>query len=412
VKMSERVGRLAVFGLIIVGMTLCLVRDPGTGDVTFSISWITRMPPVGPFAGYARIVPVPDLGVNYPPLSILALWASLRLGAMAGLSQVLSYKTGIALFTLASVLLALGRERSIERAGLLFMLTAPFGLFLGYYDVVYLPFFLFALWSAMDGRWGSAGAALAIASLVKWQPLILAPVFGIGMLRASRSLPELLRDAAPALLVVAVVLGLFGLEPTWQAFRMALHNGYLSGQAVNAGWFVSWVLEAARYGGHHLMPDGSVDMIFQDIDATNPPLVPETIVRTALRMLFWGSYVSIMVVFVFGRATPAAFIRAALAASLAQFTWNVGIHENHLFVPMIVAYVGWAAEAVPLFYVWTIASLGVFNMIAFYGTGDGLGFSHVAGIDGTVLLAASSIILFFLVCSLQWKASRAVGTSV
>jgi hypothetical protein len=410
--MCERAGRLAVFGLIIAGMTLCLVRDPGTGDVTFSISWITRMPPVGPFAGYARIVPVPDLGVNYPPLSILAMWASLRLGAMAGLSQVLSYKTGVALFTLASVLLVLARERSIERAGLLFVLTAPFGLLLGYYDVVYLPFLLIALWSAMAGSWRSAGAALAIASLVKWQPLILAPVFAVGLLRASRSWPRVARDAAPALLVVAVVLGLFGLQPIWQAFRMALNDGYLSGQAVNAGWLVSWVLEAAQYAGHHLMPDASVDTIFHDAGAANPVQGPGMMVRTALRTLFWASYGVVMVVFASAMATPAAFIRAALAASLAQFTWNAGVHENHLFVPMIVAYVGWAAEAVPLFYLWTIASLAVFNMIAFYGTGGGLGFSRVAGIDGTVLLAASSMILFLLVCSLQWKASRSGGTAV
>jgi hypothetical protein len=125
VGLTERAGRLAVFGLIIAGMTLCLVRDPGTGDVAFSISWITRMPPAGPFAGYGLIVPVHDLGVNYPPLSILALWASLRLGAIAGLSEVLSYKTGVALFTVVSVLLVLRRERSVERAGLLFVLTAP-----------------------------------------------------------------------------------------------------------------------------------------------------------------------------------------------------------------------------------------------------------------------------------------------
>jgi hypothetical protein len=134
-------------------------------------------------------------------------------------------------------------------------------------------------------------------------------------------------------------------------------------------------------------------------------------VRMALRTVFWCCYAAVMVVFVSGRPTPAAFIRSALAASLAQFTWNVGVHENHLFVPMIVAYVGWTAEAVPLFYVWTIASLAVFNMIAFYGTGDGPGFSRVAGIDGTVLLAASSMILFFLVFSSQWKASRAGGIS-
>jgi len=50
-------------------------------------------------------------------------------------------------------------------------------------------------------------------------------------------------------------------------------------------------------------------------------------------------------------------------------------------------------------------------MIAFYGTGDGPGFSRVAGIDGTVLLAASSMVLFFLVFSSQWKASRAGAIS-
>jgi hypothetical protein len=383
-----------------VGVTLCLMHAPGTSDVLYFIQQVKLMGGDGPFLGYRRItIDLPELGQAYPPLSLLAMWLSLHIGSAAGLSDVVSYKLVLALFSVCSPLLLLIIDKSANWATILFLIGSPFGLLLGYYDVVYLPFLMFALRQAMDDRWKLAGANLMIASLIKWQPVILGPLFLVGLIRSSGAPKQFIGLVVPAVFIAACVLAAFGLPPIWEAFLRVTRNGFVSGQGFNVGWLLSYLLQATGSGGYRLAPDGSVIAIY-----TTDLHTGVASLKLILRAIFFAILTASLVIYILGPADRGSFIACAFVCSLAQFTWNTGVHENHLFVPVIIALVG-CGIGIPPIYLTVTAGLGTFNMLAFYGFGQGFNSTRVFIIDGTVLLSVCSVLLFFGAATLQIKAS-------
>ena len=385
--------RLALSVLLVAAMTIGFARSPGTSDVLWDVRWIRDLDPFGPFEGYGRIAQ------NYPPLSVFTMWLSLHLGAALGGSEQISFKAPLAAFSIAAYVVVLLRTRSPGLALLLFLLVSPFGLLHGYYDVVYLPFLLLALYAADQERWATAGVALAIAGLIKWQPTILAPVFVIATLRSTKSLGQAARAALPALLLVAAVAAAFNPIAVFAAFRQAATDPYLGGQGANAGWIASYIMEALNIGTLRLQPDGAAAAVMR---TTDTPVTGTAM--AALRGLFYLFFVATIGIYAAGRPTRRAFMTTALTAGLAQFTWNTGVHENHLFVPMVVAFVAWNTQALDSFLFLATTALAVINVLIFYGFGGGLDFSRVFGIDATICLAAADLLLFALLLETQIRA--------
>lgn len=389
----RRGARLVLALLLVAGITIGFVRAPGTSDVIHYVVLVKTLDPFGPFAGYSHIWDI------YPPLSIFVMWLSIHLGDAIGIPEVMSFKAPLIIFGIVACALVLARRRSPTSALLLFLVVAPFGLIYGYYDVVYLPFFLLALDAADDQNWGLAGACLALATLIKWQPFLLVPVFVIGALRQMKSLRQAAMTALPALLVAAVVAGAFGPGAVFAAFRRATWDPYLSGQGMNAGWIVSYVLEVLNVGALRLQPDGAVAVLIR-----SPDLPAIGVAMNVIRGLFYLFFAASIGIYVAGRPTRQAFMMTALASSMAQFTWNSAVHENHLFVPMVIAFVAWNAKFLDGFLFLALAALAILDVVMFGGFDGGSAFSRVAGIDATVVLAAAELLLFALLLDLQVRA--------
>lgn len=389
----RRGARLVLALLLVAGITIGFVRAPGTSDVIHLVVLVKTLDPYGPFTGYSHILD------NYPPLSIFLMWLSIHLGDAIGIPELVSFKAPVALFGIVASAMVLARARSPASTLLLFLIVTPFGLLYGYYDIVYLPFFLLALDAAEGQNWGLAGASLAVAALIKWQPVLLIPVFVIGALRQMKSLGQAAMTALPALLVVAVVAGAFGPGAVFAAFRRATWDSYLSGQGMNAGWIVSYVLEVLNVGALRLQPDGAVAVLIRSPDA--PAIAVATSVIRGLFYLFFAASIG---VYVAGRPTRQAFMMTALASSMAQFTWNSAVHENHLFVPMVIGFVAWNAKFLDGFLFLALAALAILDVVMFGGFDGGSVFSRVAGIDATVILAAAELLLFALLLDLQVRA--------
>jgi hypothetical protein len=90
------------------------------------------------------------------------------------------------------------------------------------------------------------------------------------------------------------------------------------------------------------------------------------------------------------------FLASASMGYLAYFTFNTGVHENHLFLVCLLLGVlaHYERAALPQFLLWA----GIFNlnMLVFYGLdGRGLPFSRVVGgLDVTFPLAILSTVTF------------------
>jgi hypothetical protein len=95
------------------------------------------------------------------------------------------------------------------------------------------------------------------------------------------------------------------------------------------------------------------------------------------------------------RRSFAGAIECALAGYLSYFMFNVGVHENHLFLAAVLAVVAaglepnWRLGAV------LIVAISNFNLIAFYGfTGSPLPFPPVVGVDVSIILSVVNLVLF------------------
>jgi len=390
----RQAARIFLVLLIALALVTAFVRAPGTFDDYAFVQWGKTLVLDGPFKGYGLLRHQTEL--DYPPVGLFIMWLSLVAGHAAGLSDLLSFKLPLALAGLAAMPVAWWCNRSAGEALLLTLIVIPFGLILGYTDVVYLPFLLLALYAGAAERFAVAGFALAVAALIKWQPIILAPIFLLAAFRARRDLRQLAIVLAPTVLLVVFVLALFGAAACFDVFVTATKDDYLSGQGANAGWLLSYLFEVLHLGGLQLQANGAVAIL-----QTPSPAPAVGWAMSGLRIAFYLLFAASLGIYLAGRRTAAAFLTSALSCCVVQFSWNSGVHENHLFPSMIIGFVGWQMRAVEPFVFAAVAAIAVLNVVLFYGFGDGFSFGDLFGFDGTVLLAVGELILFGLVFDLQ-----------
>ncbi len=340
----------------------------------------------GPFAGYAAIA-------DYPPLGPFLLWLAVSIGRSVELPDFVALKLAIGLFQMASALIVLVRYRSWMAACLLWLLITPFGLLLGYLDAFYLPFVLLAVFAMEHRQFALGGVLLAIAGLIKWQPVVLAPVILIYALDGRWS-ARTLGWVAPTAICVPLIVAVFGPAATAHAFLGAADDPYFSGQAFNLDWIVTGWLEMRHATGVELLHGNTIVAM----SALNPSW------RILSRDLFWLAYLGALAIFAVGRRDRLTLLLALTTCEAAQFTFNTGVHENHMFLVMCLAFVACYGGALSQFYLTTISALAVSNVLFFYGLNVGSGAPAAVG---TVLLSALNVIVcLILVCLLGVSCRR------
>jgi hypothetical protein len=302
----------------------------------------------------------------------------------------------LAILTLVAAIISFACRRAPLDALLLLVLVTPFSLILGYTDVTYLPFLLIAFYAAGAKRFAIAGLGLALAAFLKWQPIILAPIFLAAAVRTAPSPRQLALIILPTAILVVCVLAAFGPATVSNVLLSATSENYFGGQGVNAAWLISYLFEIFNVGGQHVQPNGTVAILF-----TPSPVAAISVAATGLQIIFYALFIATLGIYIAGRKTTDAFLISALSCALAEFTWNTGVHENHLFVSLVAAFVAWQARALDDFTFAAVGAIAVLNVLLFYGMGDGFNFSNLLGIDGTAFLAAAEILVYAVVLNLQ-----------
>jgi hypothetical protein len=389
-----RPAQTVIMALLAACLLIAFISAPGTFDDYAFIEWAKLLNAPGPFAGYRLLGQKVDL--DYPPIGVSLMWLSLRLGHAAGWSDLLSFKAPLAMLSCAGALIAGVRGHAPLDALILLLIVTPFGLILGYTDVTYLPFLLIAFYAAESGDFAVAGAALAFAAFIKWQAILLAPIFLIAAVSHTRSVRDFCIVALPTIILVVAVLAAFDPATVCHVLLTATSENYFGGQGVNAAWLLSWVFEVLHVGGLDVQPNGAIAILF-----TPSPVAAVNVAATALRVVFYVLFVASLGIYIAGRKTRDALLASALACALAQFTWNTGVHENHLFVSLIAAFAAWQARVLDHFTFAAIAVIATLNVMLFYGFGDGFNFVDLGGIDATVCLAAAELLVYGMVLKLQ-----------
>jgi hypothetical protein len=253
-------------------------------------------------------------------------------------------------------------------------------------------FLVGALWALYQDRLVLFTVLYCAACLVKWQPLVLAPFLAIylaaqpggGDWRQTLVKRLGLRVMVPGALMALGTVAVFG-KPVIAALSIGLSNAFLSGQALNLNWIATWgirTLDPQWFGG---LSNG----LIVPIDT------PDWHALIGSKILFWLLFAPAVLTFALSKKTFAVLMLFGLCGYLTYFMLNTGVHENHLFLAVILAAVlAWRQqEHLITFAIWALVAN--VNQLVFYGAdGSGLPFSRVFGVDITLLLAVVFVALF------------------
>jgi hypothetical protein len=382
-SVRARPAELALFVLVALG-ALALVPLPGTSDTAFWERWTSAALEHGFRRAYVESHDV------YPPATLALFLASARLGALAGLGVLPSIKLSLWAALLATGAVAWRRSGRPRDGALAMAILAPGATALAYTDVYLAPLLLLAFAALERDRWRRCAVLFTLAALCKWLPLVVAPLLLAYLLkRRDGALPwrrAALEAALPAAAVVALAVALAGAESLATLGRARAFDPFLSGNALNLGWVVTHLLRATGWLGTPGLVAGEASYLpTEDPRLTLP-----------LDAAFWLAYAAVVVSFLRAPANFRTLLEHARVAFLAYFVLATRVHENHLFVAVVLA--GALALSAPGRWrplaVWSGAYLA--NLLLFYGiTGEGPGVSRVvAGVDAAVLAAAAVCVLF------------------
>lgn len=370
---------------------LVFVQSPGTTDVDIWTNWVKNASLRGPVSGFALNQ------ADYPPLSTVFLWAGNQFFQVFDLSIFRAIKVTILVFLLLTTLAFWLWTRDGKLTLLLYFALLLNSMALGYLDIFFAPSLVAALWMLHKRRYAWFSLFYATACLTKWQPLLIAPFIALYLLQSEDSRPWRIfwRKVFPQAVLPALALSvgcttLFGLDAMLNAFRASISHPYLSGNALNLNWIITHALHLIDPQQYGPLQRGLAEYI---VDAPSQ-------VTFGPRLLFAATYLFAVLAFARREKTFRNLVLFASTGFLAYFTFNTGVHENHLFLVSILAVVlfwldpTWWATAL------VILLMNNINLFAFYGVDGEIHFHRAAfGVDVALPLAIFNVLfcLYFLV---------------
>lgn len=333
----------------------------GTTDMALWISWANKAEKLGLVAGYAATED------QYPPLTVATLWGICKITNIIHLPNFYAIKLSIYSFLLATIFLLyrlFNRNIVFTVAIGLYLLRSSMSL--SYLDVYFAPFLLLSLryLSVFDFQKGVF--LFVLSALFKFQPLIIAPFlfFWIVYTEYVKNKGDLyglfrgvLNIALPSLLLLFVILIVFG-NAFVSSFVRAFGEPGLSDYALNFNWIQTRVIQ--------ILFSGSDFASAYNNDASIMYSIPKAALWIA-RSGFLLSYFSVIYWWVFKRKTVENFLLACFLGSLSYFMFATGVHENHMFLSILIAVFLYSLNTKYQFLAVNAILIGGMNLFVFYG---------------------------------------------
>ena len=388
--------RASLTVLAVVLATAAVLPSPGTEDVPTWMRWAANADALGAVTGFQINA------ADYPPYSTVILRAAVRAVHPFSIGTFGAVKAVIATFLFLTSLVFWLWTRDFLLTLVLHLSLVLNSVALGYLDVFAAPSLLLSLWALKERHLTPFAVFYALACLTKWQPVILAPFLVVYLLHEKDVIRRALLPAAAVGLVTAAVFGPIAIAKAW---LLATNNAFLSGDALNFGWILTHGLHVfypLTFGG--LVHGEAGNIMTRSRAITSVP-----------RLLFVLCYASTLVAFFRRDRTFGNVLLFSVIGYLAYFTFNTGVHENHLFLVALLSIVLYWTSAGHLGLMVFAIAMSNINLLLFYGTdGNGLGFSRaIAGrIDVALLLAIFNVIMFLVFAFTLLTPSRDDGIVV
>jgi len=388
VKLVLTVG--AIFGVLLV--TLSFMPTLGTGDIDTWERWAHHADVYGMAAGYAANT------ADYPPYSSVILLAALRVSRSLGGDTFSAIKSALLLGLCLTSLFFWLWTKNFWLAVVLHLSLLLGSVGLSYLDIFFAPSLILSLWALKEQKLTWFAIFYSLACLTKWQPILIAPFIVVYLLNLKHvthwrqiDFKRLAgRVLIPALVIFLLTLSIFGILPLLGSLKRAATHNFLSGNALNFNWIITHFL-------HVLYPQRFGPLIEGQARFIRTRALEITL---APRLLFLITYAITLVSFFRRDKTFEGLLLFALIGYWAYFIFNLGVHENHLFLAVILAAALVWVNRDHLFLMLGLMVMSNVNLFLFYGLdGRGLGFSRVIAqtVDSALVFSIFNVGFFLVV---------------
>jgi len=362
--------------LVLVALTAVLLTTRGTGDIGIWERWTRNAMRLGVVDGFRAN------DNDYPPISNIVLWVTGQAAAAADVPLPTAIKYSLLLFLAATLVIFFDWTRRPMLTLGLWAAMALNAAGMGYLDIYAMPLLLLSLRELQEGEGSQALGWFCAACLVKWQPAVIGPFVALHLALslgpiAPRRWRAYVRMAVPALVLAGLAVLVFHPYPMFRAFAKSLGHRILSGDTLNLAWVGTWILQGVN--------SGISGLTSQVASLPNGPVVW----RLAFKIIFACQFAWLLYRFYKGPVRFERTLAYSCVGFLAYVALSSGVHENHWFVPSVLAIAlvpfraDWRAPAI------AVAIISNVNLLLFYGwNGRGLEMSRVVGIDVSVPIAA------------------------
>ena len=384
-----RIWRVLV-GIMLLIVAMLPLYSPGTGDVNYWVEWIQTIERDGFIAGY---IPV------YPPMAWVLLQGVTLSYHIFNIDMFLAIKWSLVFFLLLTDAIFLLWTRNLLLTAFLHLSLVLSSVSLGYLDIWLAPTILLSFWALKERKIFLFGIFFTISCLIKQTPLLLGPFLLAYIIRDAGGIKQwkatikvLLRDLVlPACVLFGAMALIFGMQRFLEAYLVAgIHTG-LTGNALNYNWLVTYFLRLTQ-------PDrfGAIDGIggLVDYSAVTEWAPADWPIDVIPRVLFALFYLGTLLVFLRRSNFFDNLLRFTIVGYLSYFTFNIGVHENHLFLAPLLAFVLCWVNPDDSYTTLMLVLMANINLFLFYGLTGGYPYERQIGMDISVPLALFNVVFF------------------
>lgn len=353
-------------------ISIIFFNSQGTHNTESWIEWVEYANKYGILEGYKYKV------TTYPPLSVLILKFFYNLTSFFKNDIEIFYaiKISIFFFFLLSSIIIYFYSSNIKIAIFYILTFLISSIGLNDLDVFFATFLIISFFFLKKKNLFLFTLFYGFSVLSKWQPIIIAPILliyitkykinkKINLINIKNYFLNVKNCILAFFFLCLIFFGTYGFLPIIKSLYVSINHNYLSGNALNYNWIVTWFLktyDATTYGP---IIDGRI---------TYTKILSKNILIYSGQILFISTYIYLILNFLLLKKRDITNLLLFCATvSFSYFIFNKGVHQNHLFLSVFLFILAYNENSKFFTYMLLTAIIFNMNLFIFYGpTGVGV----------------------------------------
>ncbi len=382
-KIVSQEGMICLGLIVLAGV---FFNCPGTGDVEIWNSWMDYAGG-GIIEGYIRQTNM------YPPLALFVQICLKKICPILSNFSILRLTNIFFLLVTVFIIQVLYKNYKVTIVSFISLILS---VNIGYLDIEMCPFIILSFYYLKQNKYIHGGIFFALLCLVKYQPLIILPFIfiyfihifddGHGKWKLIVRWKDVLQFGLPGIILGGGISIIYKGEPIAAMIRGLASGRCISANALNFGWVLQFCLQKLYTEQYGALSSGEI----RSIDAASQTIL-------SFRYAFILIYIFTMLLLLLAKKRDVKLLlQCCIIGYTAYFLYNSGVHENHLFLGMVLMVMLYLHEPTKnnWYKMYMYILIVNVNLLVFYGiSGKGPGFSRIinSSFDPTLALAAFNV---------------------